>query len=191
MDSPLHPQPSPRSASRGFTLVEFLVVLAIASILLGGAIPSFTSFFRSVNLTSTTNDLFASMLMARSEAAKRRSRVALCKSANGTSCTTQGGWEQGWIVFHDTNSDGLRQGGEEIVWRAQAMPGDIRVQGNITVAKYVSYAPTGEAKFAGGGFQAGTITLCNASSSSQNARQIVISSSGRPRVQKAQVSNCT
>lgn len=191
MDTPLRPHPSRRSASRGFTLIELAVVLAVAGILLGSAVPSFTGFIKSVNLTSTTNDFFAGMVMARSEAAKRKSRVAMCKSADGISCTTQGGWEQGWIVFHDTSNDGLRQGGEEIVWRAQAMPHDIRVLGNITVAKYLSYAPTGEAKFAGSSaFQAGTITLCNASAAPQTARQIVISSSGRPRVQKAHVGSC-
>ena len=101
-----------------------------------------------------------------------------------------GGWEQGWIVFHDSNNDGARQAGEEIVWRAQAMPGSVRVLGNINVSKYVSYSPTGEAKLASGGFQAGTITVCDTSSSNQVGREIVISSSGRPRVQKLQLASC-
>jgi len=102
----------------------------------------------------------------------------------------QGGWEQGWIVFHDVNNVGTHQPGDAVVWRTQALSGDLRVLGNLTVAKYISYAPTGEAKLVGGGFQAGTVTLCNVSSKSENAREIVISSSGRARVQKTHVASC-
>ncbi|HUR90100.1 MAG TPA: GspH/FimT family pseudopilin [Ramlibacter sp.] len=175
---------------RGFTLVELTIVLAIASVLLGAGIPSFNNFIRSVKLTSTTNDFFSGILIARSEAAKRRSRVAMCKSTDGVICTATGGWDQGWIVFHDTNNDGSRQAGEEVVWQTQAIGKDMRVLGNLNVARYVSYTPTGEAKLVGGGFQAGTITLCNVSVTSENAREIVISSSGRPRVQKTHIANC-
>src|SRR5437660_1719517 len=109
----MNTQPVIRRRVRGFTLIELMVVLAISAILVGVGTPAFTGLIRQTELTSATNDLFASLLLARSEAAKRRSRVALCKSADGSTCTPAGGWEQGWIVFHDTNNDGARQGGEE------------------------------------------------------------------------------
>jgi type IV fimbrial biogenesis protein FimT len=179
-----------RSTARGFTLVELVTVLAILAVLTGIAVPAFTGFMRAATLTSATNDLFASILMARSEAVRRGSRTALCKSSDGHACANSGGWEQGWIVFHDTNNDGAHDPGEEIILHAQAMPRDLHLSGNLNVAKYVSYTPTGEARLAGGGFQAGTFTLCNPSLRSEEARQIVISSSGRPRVQKATVASC-
>jgi type IV fimbrial biogenesis protein FimT len=189
MNTPIRPHPISRRL-RGFTLIELLAVLAIASVLLGAGVPALNGLIARTKLTSATNDLFASMIMARSEAAKRHARVAMCKSADGAGCTAAGGWEQGWIVFHDTNNDGLHQAGEEIVWRAPALSKDVRLSGNLNVAKYVSYAPTGETKLAGGAFQAGTITLCNQSLKREEARQIVISASGRPRVQKTQVAEC-
>jgi type IV fimbrial biogenesis protein FimT len=185
-----HLRTSLHRAARGFTLIELAVVLAITSILLGSAIPSFANFLRGAKLTTATNDFFSALTMARSEAAKRRKRVAMCKSSDGKTCATTGGWEQGWIVFPDPNNDGVHQAGEPVVWQTQAIASDLRVMGNLTVAKYISYAPTGEAKLVGGGFQAGTITLCNVSSKSENAREIVISSSGRARVQKTQVASC-
>lgn len=174
----------------GFTLIELLVVVAIAAILVGVATPAMTSTVRSVKLSSASNDLLGALLMARSESIKRNIRVAVCKSADGNSCALTGGWEQGWIVFQDTNNTGTHDGSEAVIAHQQAMSSDMRVTGNQSVARYVSYAPTGATKLAGGGFQAGTITLCRQSALGGEARQIILSSAGRPRVQKTLVSSC-
>jgi type IV fimbrial biogenesis protein FimT len=190
MNTSLHNITFGRRAARGFTLIELMIVLAITSILLGTAVPSFLGVIRSMKLTNSANDLFSSLALARSEAAKRHDRVALCKSADGKSCAPAGGWEQGWIVFHDANDNGKRDGDEQIVSRVDPLPKDMRLSGNLNVSKYVSYASTGETKLASGAFQAGTITLCNASGGKEDARQIVLNSVGRPRVQKARVSSC-
>ena len=94
------------------------------------------------------------------------------------------------MVFQDSNSSGSRDSGEEIVLRGQALAADLRLTGNLNVARYISYAPSGETKLASGAFQAGTITLCNHSTQQGEARQIIVSSSGRPRVQKTRVNQC-
>ncbi|HSI52915.1 MAG: GspH/FimT family pseudopilin [Ramlibacter sp.] len=175
---------------RGFTLVELLIVMAVAAVLMGSAAPSLTNFVKSIQLSSASNDLLAGLLMARSEAAKRNGRAAICKSANGLTCAPSGGWQQGWIVFHDANSNGVRDTGEAIIQRQEPLSADMRVTGNLNVARYVSYAPSGLTKLAGGGFQAGTLTLCRHSLDGGEARQIILSSSGRPRVQKTHVDSC-
>ena len=175
---------------RGFTLVELLAVMAIAAILLGVGFPSMKSFVKSIQLSTASNDLLAGILMARSEAIKRNARVAICKSTDGVRCASGGGWEQGWIVFHDANNNATRENGETVVQRQQALPADMRVTGNVTVARYVSYTSNGTTKFASGGFQAGTITVCNQSSEAGAARQIILNATGRPRVQKTTVGYC-
>ncbi|GAC1390668.1 MAG: hypothetical protein NVSMB34_04500 [Variovorax sp.] len=129
------------------------------------------------------------MHLARSEAIKRNGRVALCKTVEGVTCATTGGWEQGWIVFSDTNDNGVRDAGEPVIERIEPFP-SMRVTGNTPVSKYVSYVGTGRTKLIGGGFQAGTVTVCAEPGTSDEARQIIVSSVGRPRVQKVSASAC-
>ncbi|HWI83150.1 GspH/FimT family pseudopilin [Ramlibacter sp.] len=179
-----------RRSAHGFTLVELLVALTVAVVLAGIAAPSWNAYTQKVQLVSASNTFLASLQLARSEAIKRQDRVVLCKSADGMSCAATGGWEQGWISFHDANNDGARQDGEELVRRQQALPSDWRLWGNYSVAQYVSFAPTGATKLVTGGFQAGTLTLCRRSADSVPARQIILNATGRPRVHALTLADC-
>ena len=174
----------------GFTLLELIVVLAVGSVLLSVTVPAMTGMLRTQRSISTVNALFASLSLARSEAIKRNARAVLCKTADGVSCTTHGGWEQGWMVFHDTNNNAARDPGEPVVQhQGPAAPG-MRLSGNTPVSNYVSYNALGTAKLASGAFQAGTFTLCPASASSTDVRQVVLSNTGRVRTQKGSVNDC-
>ena len=172
-----------------FSLVELMVVLAIAAFLAGIAVPSFVRIVRSVRLSGATNDLLGAMLFARSEAIKRNSRVALCKSRDGETCFIDGEWDQGWIVFHDANGNAGRDSGEAVLNRHESLSSSIRAWGNASVERYMSYSATGESRLVSGGFQAGTFTLCSRNVAGE-ARQIVISRGGRPRVARATLASC-
>jgi type IV fimbrial biogenesis protein FimT len=174
----------------GFTLLELLVAVTAALVLLLVAAPSLNAAVTSMKLTSTSNNFLSHIYLARSEAIKRNGRVVLCKSADGATCASSGGWEQGWIVFHDTNNNGVIDAGELVIARQQALPAAFKLTGNQNVAKYVSFEPTGSTRLVGGGFQAGTLTLCRQSATSNEARQIILNAVGRPRVQKLQITSC-
>jgi type IV fimbrial biogenesis protein FimT len=174
----------------GLTLVEMLVVLAVMATLLSLAAPSLTAVIDSVKVSSASNDMLSGLHLARSEAIKRNSPVVLCKSADGSSCASDGGWEQGWIVFHDANNNGLRESSETIILREMPLGSNLRLTGNVNVARYVSFAPSGATKLVGGAFQAGTLTVCRQSAYAGEARQIILNAAGRPRVHKASVSSC-
>ena len=178
----------PRDTQRGFTLVELLISLAVMAVLVTFAVPSFQSVMDSSKLTAASNALLSSMQVARSEAIKRGTRVVLCKSANGFVCAESGGWEQGWMVFDDANNSGQRDGSEVVIQRIQPLVGSLRLTGNSTGAKYVSFLLTGGTRQVGGGFHAGTLTVCNHSAG--EARQIVLNAVGRPRVQKVSSNSC-
>jgi type IV fimbrial biogenesis protein FimT len=114
-----------KTPMRGFTLLELMVVLVIASVLLGIGIPAMGNFFRNARMTAAANDLLAAMYLARSEAIKRRSPVVVCASNNpldaDADCVTSGGTERlvnsanGWIVFVDGDADGRRAAGEQLL----------------------------------------------------------------------------
>ena len=174
----------------GFTLIELMIVVAVATVLLGFGIPSMTALMNSNKLTAASNALLSSMRLARSEAFKRNGRVVLCKSRDGAACIMAGGWEQGWIVFHDADGNGERDEGEVIIERGNPLPDSLRLTGNSTVAKHVSFVATGATRLAAGGFQAGTVTVCNVSATGGEARQIVLNAVGRPRVQRVAVASC-
>jgi type IV fimbrial biogenesis protein FimT len=180
----------PYPACPGFTLVETMMVLAVAAMLLSIAVPAIRSLTNSMAVTSTANELLGDLYLARSEAIKRRNRVALCKSADGASCSKSGGWHQGWLVFLDADNDGLRQPGEVVLNRRSTLPSALRLTGNLNVAAYVSYTPTGGTRMTSGAFQAGALTVCEASASSVTGRQIVVNATGRPRVQKVTLEGC-
>jgi len=176
--------------SRGFTLVEALATLAVAGVLAAAVVPSLAAGLRATRVSAASNEMLASLLLTRSEAVKRRGRVVMCRSANGESCAASGNWEQGWIVFADLNSDGDRDDGETLLHVQQPLGESLRLTGTTTLAKYVSYAPNGATRFVGGGFQAGTFTVCSQSTKPAWGRQIIVNATGRPRTQKVQVPSC-
>lgn len=183
--------PFPKSSPRGATLIELLVALAIVALLAMVGAPSMAAIMDSVKLSSASNAFLSYLHLARSEAIKRNSRVVLCKSADAVSCVTSGGWEQGWLVFHDANKNAVLDSGEEVIERAQPLPASLRMTGNQHVDSYVSFVPTGATQLVGGAFQAGTLTLCWQSAlGGGEARKIFLNAVGRPRVQKVTVSAC-
>lgn len=179
-----------RSGSGGVTLIELLVVLALAAVFQTLAAPAMSGMANSMRTSAAANTFFSSIHLARSEAIKRKARVVLCKSATGDACASTGGWEQGWLVFHDANNNASLDAGEVLLLREQALPDPVRLAGNGPVASYVSYTATGTTSYTSGAFQAGTFTVCPESVGVTGARQIVISSAGRPRTVKTTVAQC-
>lgn len=168
----------------GFSLIELLVVIAIVAILMALAVPSFQGMIASSNLTSTTNDLIATLARARSDAIRRGKRVTVCMSANGTSCTTTGDWSQGWIMFNDDDHSAAGATVEsttDITAVSVALTNGIVVKAKSS-QPYFSYSSDGQAKLMNGGSGAGTIRICSLSTALTNdkrARDIVINWIGR------------
>lgn len=102
----------------GFTLIELMVTVAVVAILAAIAFPSFKSTLQSNQVSTATNDLIASFSLARSEAVRSNAGGGLCASSTGTGCGVD--WNSGWMVWTDSNGDGLVSTSEPVVRYSQA-----------------------------------------------------------------------
>lgn len=164
--------------SNGFTFIELLIALTVAAIMLSIAIPNYNTLMMNKRITTQANSFLSSVALARSEALKRVDRVTVCKSSDGQICTTTGGWEQGWIVFVDSNSSGTVNTGEDVLRVVSQLAGGNTLRGSDDVDDFITYVQTGHTQ----SFQAGTFALCDSRGAGNHARELSLSATGRLRV---------
>lgn len=167
-----------RRMDEGFSLIELLVVMAILSILLAVSLPNFRDMIESNSSNSQAKLFLTTLNLARSEAIKRGSNVAICASDDGADCD-EDSWEEGWIVFFDANGDANGLTGSVDANDTLIRVFDSVGSSNVTTftADLFEYNNLGFS--ATGGTQ--TLLICPASANAANARSIVIGPSGRGR----------
>lgn len=92
---------------RGFTLIEAIMVMMIASLWLVIGIPSYQALMESQRVSSAMHLLSAHMASARSTAITYRIPTVVCPSDRAGGCRSDGDWSHGWLMFFD--SDGNRR----------------------------------------------------------------------------------
>ena len=109
--------------SRGFSLIEMLVAMAIAGVLLAVGIPSFKDFMAHSEMTKANNALVYSLQLARSASMERLEPVGLCISddpmADAANCQNGTNYNQGWLVYADSNRNGALDVAEDILHRVE------------------------------------------------------------------------
>lgn len=155
--------------SRGFTLVELLITIAIAAILLSAGVPAFSDFIRNNRLQSAAAGIVADLTAARTEAARTYLSVFVCPSTSGTGCDGTD-WNTGRIVYADANGNGMVEPGEIIRWSA---PLDTGVDATSTgFSTLIAFRPTGAAS------AAGSIDVCDGRSG-PHGRRVDLNAAGR------------
>ncbi len=168
-------------AQTGFTLIELMVVLAVAIIIGAIGAPSMYQLIASNRITTYTNELVGDINLARSEAIKRGQRVVLCKSSDGVDCDANAQWSDGWIIFEDLNGTRSTVNNGEI----------IRIHGPVSDAITITFAGFTNndlIEFNALGRPTtlnGTFSIQDNNGGSVTGRNIVISTSGRLRTEYA------
>lgn len=148
--------------SRGFTLVELLVVMTIAAILIAAAVPSFQWFISTTRASNGANALSGSFELARSEAIRRGVVVTVCRSLDpnaapaALACSNAAGggyaavdWASGWVLFAKYGAGGndvFENGADVLITVQQPSAGNPRLvaEANVGIGR-VSYNRFGTA----------------------------------------------
>jgi len=174
--------------SRGFTLIELVVTVAIAAILLGIAIPSFLTLTRDTQTVSETNRLTRDLTFTRSEAIRRGLPVSMCISNNNGIGCAGANWAGGWIVFTDINNNGAFNGLPEVILQVNDGLNDplftLNTAGGANgIGTFVTYAATGIASNGlPGAVLNDTFRVCRPDANAALSRAVNISPTGRINV---------
>lgn len=169
---------SPRSRDAGLTLVEVMVTLAVIIIMLAVGIPSADTLVGRNRLANQTNDFVSTLVLARSEAVKRRMPVAICSSTDQATCSDSTDWSTGWIVFTDGSGEGgTLDATDELIFAH----GDLTGNSSFTsTANSISYRTNGNLSTAA----SPVFTLTGSNCASIKRRTITVMPPGYSTLQK-------
>lgn len=168
----------------GFSLIEQIMVLAIAAVLVSVAAPSLGPLLGRNRVQMAQMDLIANLQHARQVSVMRGQRVVFCPSRDGRRCSGETRWESGWLLGDDGDGDHQPDGNPLRVGNGYGS--DLTISSNQG-RPYVRFSPDGMAS----GSNA-TLLIC-ARGQSKQALSVVVSNSGRIRgapATEAQASAC-
>ena len=178
-------------APPGFTLIELMVTLALMAIMMVLAAPSFITFQRNSELTTTANSFLATLASARAEAMKRQLRTFVIPASGDN-------WSNGWVAFvdvnrnvSDTTSAMVMDAGDIELARGAALPSSVAIDapsGSTSFVhgsvKYAMFNGSGFMSVIGGGFPAGGGDSLDFTNGTGQTRRVLASVAGRMRVCK-------
>lgn len=163
-------------SSRGITLLELLVTLAILAILTGLAVPAFSHTVKRAHNITLANQMILLIQYARSESIVKRRVVTLCGSRNQQQCDGQ--WSKNILVFVDHNQDGKRNNAERLLQVVSTVKAGESLQWRSFGNKpYLQLHPDGRTWYQNGNF-----TYCPANSDTRYALHWLLNAGGRLRM---------
>jgi type IV fimbrial biogenesis protein FimT len=160
-------------SARGFTLIEALIVLAVAGFLLCVAVPAWSGALEAAHATSARAVLLESLTRSISHAALTGSEVVLCPGDAG-GCRNSIDWSRGWIAYADIDGDRRRDANETLLYSQSALTGRVHLRSTAGRTRLV-FQPNG-----GNAGSNVTFTLCDGRGAAR-AATLVLANDGRLR----------
>jgi type IV fimbrial biogenesis protein FimT len=166
--------PQYRYQQAAFTLIELLVTLAVAAVLTGLAAPAFTATMRRLDVTTATDNLQASMMLARSEAVVVRCPVFIQAKSSS--------WINGWEVFRDCDGNALKNNSNDVLSNINPFAKSLDIRGNSHAKTYLRFMFDGSSRQKSGALGMASITICPENLlSSPDCLRLTINATGRVR----------
>jgi len=124
--------------SRGFTLYELMITIALAAVIFGIGVPAFRDFALNGRLSGAANEMLVTLTTARNEALRRSVRTSFCPAEDpeSTEAVCDEEATAGFISFVDVNGNCQRDG-DDVLVSSFVTHTDINA-GNMQIAHAVS-----------------------------------------------------
>ncbi len=151
------------------------MVLSLLALLLGQLLPDLSAATTQNRLYAIVNELSQQLQLTRNSAIQRNCKVSLCKSDDGEQCNSSAEWEQGWILFENSDGDNRVDSEDVILQQHGPLPAGITLRGVNNFRNRVTYKPTGDST------SFSRLVFCD-QNQLEGAQVIYINSTGRIRI---------
>ncbi|GJM12316.1 MAG: hypothetical protein DHS20C12_07190 [Pseudohongiella sp.] len=161
--------------TRGLSLSEMLISLAVLSTLIGVALPDFRDLTQSISGDVSLRKLAKLVQLGKSAAIANGTTVTICRSIDGKVCS--GNWQDGAIAFTDSDRDRKINGNDSLIRRVSFpnSKGTIRFRA-FQNKNYLQVSSLGVTHYQNGNF-----TYCPFSGDNKFARQMILNRTARLR----------
>lgn len=160
--------------SRGYTLIETLVVMTILSIIILFAHNNITAWLKSQSAFRITRELIHLVHYSRAYAIHNRRALTLCGSSDGHTCNNM--WAIGALLFEDGNRNGIIDNSDNII---KNIP--LNFKGHLIWKGFsgqrMIFENIGITSASNGSF-----TYCEQDKDPLYSRQVIVSRGGRARL---------
>ena len=161
----------PLNRTKGFTLLELMITVAIVGILLTTVVPNARGILIRNRIVAEVNYISSLVQFTRHTAIDEQAITVMCPSSDFSNCAND--WTLPKIVFVDEDNNGIRGEEEELLVGSEA-----------SHQTHVVRGPNNPIRFSGNGSVAtpATLLFCHNELEAEFARAIILSLQGRVKL---------
>lgn len=160
---------------RGLTLIECLVSIFILSIFTVCTLPIIEKYVHLKYMEGEAEKFISSVIATRTEAVNQQRNVAMCKGSPKIGCIRNNSWNEGWILFVDSNNNSQFDNGDKVFQSVSSIRTGYTYHSSAGVSDLISFTANGYMNSSG----SISIIVCSFDKSVSLGYRINLSMSGR------------